>query len=243
MASLFRHCGKFSGENGQSLNRWLRKLEWELRFVKIDGKVPSDQLLAAIDVLLTGEAEEWLQANPNLCQLLERPTEEGEKIFLEALRDQFPEQPVKKVSCETELAKLVQEDKDLAEYYQAGVKTLRRLGIKDQAATSSVMSREPDILLLEMVVYRWIRGLTKTRTRTKLIEVSSDLPTLQAAYNKARNVEEAERELKKDKESREREKEIAWLRKCMRKSLDPSKYTEFRAAATKQVQGVEEEEE
>ncbi|KAL2360960.1 hypothetical protein RJZ56_006183 [Blastomyces dermatitidis] len=158
---------------------------------------PSDQLLPVINVLLTGEAEEWPQATLDLCRLLERPTEEGNETFLGALRDQFPEQTVtEKVSCEAELAKLVQEDKDLAEY-----------------------CRKPETLLLETVVNKWIRGLKKTRTRIKLMKVSSDLPTLQAAYNRARNVEKAEQ-----------------------KYLDPSKYAEFQAAYAKQVCGVEEEE-
>ncbi|KAL2377736.1 hypothetical protein RJZ90_006519 [Blastomyces dermatitidis] len=136
---------------------------------------PSDQLLPVINVLLTGEAEEWPQATLDLCRLLERPTEEGNETFLGALRDQFPEQTVtEKVSC-----------------------------------------RKPETLLLETVVNKWIRGLKKTRTRIKLMKVSSDLPTLQAAYNRARNVEKAEH---------------------------PSKYAEFQAAYAKQVCGVEEEE-
>ncbi|EEQ92517.2 uncharacterized protein BDCG_07637 [Blastomyces dermatitidis ER-3] len=182
---------------------------------------PSDQLLPVINVLLTGEAEEWPQATLDLCRLLERPTEEGNETFLGALRDQFPEQTVtEKVSCEAELAKLVQEDKDLAEYCQAGVETLRHQGIKDQVASSSMIGRKPETLLLETVVNKWIRGLKKTRTRIKLMKVSSDLPTLQAAYNRARNVEKAEQ-----------------------KYLDPSKYAEFQAAYAKQVCGVEEEEE
>ncbi|OAT07235.1 hypothetical protein BDBG_03322 [Blastomyces gilchristii SLH14081] len=177
---------------------------------------PADQLLPVINVLLTGEAEEWPQATLDLCRLLERPTEEGNETFLGALRDQFPEQTVtEKVSCEAELAKLVQEDKDLAEYCQAGVETLRHQGIKDQVASSSMIGRKLETLLLETVVNKWIRGLKKTRTRIKLMKVSSDLPTLQAAYNRARNVEKAEH---------------------------PSKYAEFQAAYAKQVCGVEEEE-
>ncbi|OJD12868.1 hypothetical protein AJ78_06604 [Emergomyces pasteurianus Ep9510] len=38
---------------------------------------------------------------------------------------------------------------------------------------------------------------------------------------------------------REREKEIAWLRKCCEQPLNPNRVNEFRAAFAKQVQGVE----
>ncbi|EGE83540.2 hypothetical protein BDDG_06484 [Blastomyces dermatitidis ATCC 18188] len=193
-------------------------------------------LLPVINVLLTGEAEEWPQATLDLCRLLERPTEEGNETFLGALRDQFPEQTVtEKVSCEAELAKLVQEDKDLAEYCQAGVETLRHQGIKDQVASSSMIGRKPETLLLETVVNKWIRGLKKTRTRIKLMKVSSDLPTLQAAYNRARNVEKAERELREGRG-------IPGERRGVSK-VEEIKYAEFQAAYAKQVCGVEEEEE
>ncbi|OJD22056.1 hypothetical protein ACJ73_06603 [Blastomyces percursus] len=198
----FAICGKFSGVKGQSLNRWLVKLEWELRSSKVGGKVPAEELLPAINLLLTGEAEEWIQANPSLMRLLDNPAEDN--------RGSIPGKSTEeKVSCEAEMAKLVQGTMDLTEYYQLGVRILRRLGIKDQAASTPAKGRKPEILLLEALIGKWIRGLTKSRTRTRLIEVSDELTTLAAAYYKALNIEKAELELKKDKQSREREKEIS----------------------------------
>ncbi|OJD22230.1 hypothetical protein ACJ73_06429, partial [Blastomyces percursus] len=175
-------------------------------------------------------------------RLLDNPTEDNQDTFLEAFRDQFPEKSTEeKVSCEAEMAKLVQGTRDLTEYYQLGVKILRRLGIKDQTATTPAMGRKPEILLLEAFIGKWIRGLTKSRTRTKLIEVSDELSTLASAYHKALNIEKAELELKKDKQAREKEKEIVWLRKCFEQTLDASRFSEFKAAYAKQVQCVEEE--
>ncbi|EGC42061.1 predicted protein [Histoplasma capsulatum var. duboisii H88] len=137
-------------------------------------------------------------------RLLENPTEDNCITFLEVFRDQFPEKSTEdKVSCEAEMAKLLQGENDLTEYYQLGVKILRWLSIKDQVATTPTMEK-------------WIRGLGRARTRTKLIEVSDELPTLTSAYHKALNIEKAELELKKDKQVREKEKEIVWLRKCAR---------------------------
>ncbi|OJD24486.1 hypothetical protein ACJ73_04154 [Blastomyces percursus] len=228
----------------QSLSRWLVKLEWELRASKVGRVVPAEELLPAINLLLTGEAEEWIQANPSLMRLLESPTEDNRVTFMEAFKDQFPEETLEeKVSCEAEMDKLVQGEAGLTEYYQLGVKVLRRLGIKDQIAATPAMGRKAEILLLETFIRKWIRGLNKTRTRTKLIEVANELPTLSAAYHKALNIEKAEQELKKDKQAREREKEIVWLRKCFEQTLDPNRFSEFKAAYAKQVQGVEEEDE
>ncbi|OJD19814.1 hypothetical protein ACJ73_08615 [Blastomyces percursus] len=57
----------------------------------------------------------------------------------------------------------------------------------------------------------------------------------------ALDIEKAEQELKKDKQAREKEKEIVWLRKCFEQTLDPNRFSEFKAAYARQVQGVEEE--
>ncbi|OJD23606.1 hypothetical protein ACJ73_05042 [Blastomyces percursus] len=238
----FAICGKFSGEKGQSLDRWLVKLEWELRGFRVGGVIPADELLPAINLLLSGEAEEWIQNNPSLRRLLESPTEDNRIIFMEAFRDQFPEEIMEeKVSCEAEMDKLVQGNNNLTEYYHLGVKILRRLGIKDQIAVTPAMGRRAEILLLETFIRKWIRGLNKARTRTKLIEVANELPTLASAYHKALNIEKAESELKRDKQAREREKEVVWLRKCFEQTLDPNRFSEFKAAYAKQVQGAEEE--
>ncbi|OJD12867.1 hypothetical protein AJ78_06603 [Emergomyces pasteurianus Ep9510] len=170
MASVrptFSLCEKLSGEKGQSSSRWLLKLEWELRGSKVNGAIPAEEVLPAIIILLTGEAEKWIQEKPLLARLLDNPTEDNNTTFLEAFKNQFSEQSTKD-------------------------KTLRRFGIKDQIATSVAMRRKPEILLPEAVIDKWVRGLVKTRTRIKLIKVSDELSTLSSAYHKAMNFEKAE---------------------------------------------------
>ncbi|EGC43717.1 predicted protein [Histoplasma capsulatum var. duboisii H88] len=49
----FNICEKFSGERGQSLNRWLAKLEWELRNSRVGGVVSAEELLPASNLLST----------------------------------------------------------------------------------------------------------------------------------------------------------------------------------------------
>lgn len=150
-------------------------------------------------------------------RLLENPTEDNCITFLEVFRDEFPEKSTEdKVSYEAEMAKLLQGENDWTESYQPGVKILRWFGIKDQVATTPVIGKKPEIFLLEVFIGKWIRGLSRARTRTKLIEVSDELPTLTSTYRKVLNIEKAELELEKDKQARGKGKEIVWLRKCAR---------------------------
>ncbi|PGG95345.1 hypothetical protein GX51_08274 [Blastomyces parvus] len=238
----FSICGKFSGEKGQSVSRWLVKLEWELRASKVEGKVPAQELLPAINLLLTGEAEDWIQSNPSILRLLENPTEDNRTTFLEAFKDQFPEKSTEeKVSCEAEMAKLIQETMSLTEYYQLGVKVLRRLAIKDQAPLNAAAARKPEVYLLEAFISNWIRGLTKSKIRTKLIEVADELTTLSAAYRKALNVERAENELKKDRQAREISKELTFLRKVAESTLDSERRAQLNAVYARRVTAVEDE--
>ncbi|KKZ68378.1 hypothetical protein EMCG_00147, partial [[Emmonsia] crescens] len=85
--------------------------------------------------------------------LLTELTEENHILFLEALKDQFSEEELqKKVFCETEIVKLVQETKNFTEYYQIDVQVLRHLEIKNQSSTATTVERQSETLLLEAII-------------------------------------------------------------------------------------------
>ncbi|ODH30366.1 hypothetical protein ACO22_03577 [Paracoccidioides brasiliensis] len=166
----FSYCGKFSGENGQFVNHWLPMLEWALRRYKVDGEVSPEILLPAINILLIGQAEEWVQQNPAIAELLENPTVDSKKTFLEAFRKQFPQRFTGLYPGGLRLSQRKQET--LADYYQTGLK---------------------NSLVLDAFVDNWIHGIAKAGTRSRLTEVKSELTTLKKAYQMAVDIEKAEK--------------------------------------------------
>ncbi|EEH35844.2 hypothetical protein PAAG_00167 [Paracoccidioides lutzii Pb01] len=187
----FSCCGKFSGENGQFVNRWLPMLEWALRQYKVDGEVPPELLLPAINVLLTGQAEEWIKRNPAIAGLLENPTVDSKKTFLEAFRKQFPQRFTG--SCPGGLRLSQRKQETLADYYQTGLKVMGTMHVVDHVVKDGVLWWRQNSLVLDAFVNNWIHGIAKAGTRSRLIEVKSELTTLKKAYQRAVDIEEAEK--------------------------------------------------
>ncbi|ODH51787.1 hypothetical protein GX48_02029 [Paracoccidioides brasiliensis] len=187
----FSYCGKFSGENGQFVNHWLPMLEWALRRYKVDGEVSPEILLPAINILLIGQAEEWVQQNPAIAELLENPTVDSKKTFLEAFRKQFPQRFTGLYPGGLRLSQRKQET--LADYYQTGLKVMGTMHILDQVVKDGVLWWRQNSLVLDAFVDNWIHGIAKAGTRSRLTEVKSELTTLKKAYQMAVDIEKAEK--------------------------------------------------
>ncbi|PGH12239.1 hypothetical protein AJ79_04419 [Helicocarpus griseus UAMH5409] len=66
----------------------------------------------------------------------------------------------------------------------------------------------------------------------------SELKTLSAAFDKATNIEEAERELQKYRSLRGKDKELIMLRKLMGRTLDLERRLEWKALCAKHTSAI-----
>ena len=73
----FSFCSKFSGKDA-SATRWLKSFKHELEDFEEDGKVPPHIFIKYFDLLLSEDAADWAEANPEVSRLIEteNPTTE-----------------------------------------------------------------------------------------------------------------------------------------------------------------------
>lgn len=100
----FRLCGQFTGEEGQSGLRWLQRLEWDLHSCKVNGVIPPERYLEAVNLLLVGRAERWLRSDRTLRDLINNPS--FYKPPNEMLADTWPSGGVCGISVVESLARL-----------------------------------------------------------------------------------------------------------------------------------------
>lgn len=76
----FAFCGTFSGKEGSSASRWLKKFEYELSYYKDNtGTIPTHIYLDQLDMLLTDDAADWAESHPDAARLL------AERLLLKTL--------------------------------------------------------------------------------------------------------------------------------------------------------------
>ena len=73
---LLRMCGKFSGEQGSSAEKWLRKFEYDMHGLRDnEGNILPSDYLASIEILLADQAEIWAESTPRVAEILHKAPE------------------------------------------------------------------------------------------------------------------------------------------------------------------------
>ncbi len=103
--------------------QWLAKLDYELETYEVDGVVPPKKYLRFANLLLTDEAAEWAESNPDVISTVTNPTPDQAAVdrFKALLQDRFPAKSGELITStfESELEELRQrEDETLAAYYK-----------------------------------------------------------------------------------------------------------------------------
>lgn len=160
----FALCGHFSGKEGISAARWLKKVEWELEPCEINGQIPPKVLLRSVDLLLTEEAAAWAEAFDEISTILsmEDPSVQAVKRFKSLFQARFPAKSYDSTSAgfDVELRDLVQmKDESLHIYYQRVLAMMHRVGARDRFSGGPLLT-VLESTTLDMVIRAFVKGLS-----------------------------------------------------------------------------------
>ncbi len=163
----FALCGPFTGKNGQSATRWLKKLEWELRKHSSAGSIDPADFLQAVDLLLADDAAVWAETTPLITQLLETPAPTSDTVsqFKSLFSQRYPIKisETAPVHFDSEISDLRQQEEEaLIAYYQRTTGLLSRVGGRDRPReiTLSTPALSPlEAAMLDTVMRAFTRGI------------------------------------------------------------------------------------
>ena len=117
----FTFCGCFTGKGAMSGARWLKKLDHELNPFKEDGSIPPERFIDSVKLLLSDDAADWAETNPDAARLLgeEKPTPKSVLMFRTLFQERFPAKTVNSpaISFHAELADLRQNPNETINAY------------------------------------------------------------------------------------------------------------------------------
>lgn len=212
----FTFCGCFSGKGAMSAARWLRKLEHELNPYKIDGRIPPGRYMDSINLLLTDDAAEWAETNPDAARLLseDEPTTESVLSFRNLFLERFPAKSVEPAaaSFHTELGEFRQRpDETISTYYKRLLVLMTRGGARDRPAVGSLSVLESStlgIILKSFALGLYDEDVRREATRGLTVPDRS----LRELCALAENAFRSKRELQKLTEEENRSIELQFYR-------------------------------
>ena len=196
----FKFCGKFSGKT--SAARWLKSFNHELECCKDEttGRVPPGKYLSYLDLLMTEDAADWAEENPDAAKHLatDAPTQDTVDNFLALFKERFPSKAIETtpITFDSELADLKQkQDEALATYYTRTINLMQKYGAKDRPQLTSGSTAAPKTLslaeasLLDTFLRQWIKGLQDFTIKEKVAEgMGSNDRSLRKLYELADQV-------------------------------------------------------
>ncbi|MCJ1464755.1 hypothetical protein MMC07_003368 [Pseudocyphellaria aurata] len=205
---LFTFCGCFDGKGNISAARWLLKLEHELAQYQTNGIIPPDRFIDSINLLLTNDAAEWAETNPDAARLLgeEEPTTESVTTFRNLFQERFPAKTVESSSLDfyTELNELKQRhDESISSYHKRVSALMLRVGAKYRSTSGTLSLLES--ATLDVIMKSFVRGLYDNEVRKETIRgLIVTGRSLRGLVSLAEDADRSKRELKKllDEESK-----------------------------------------
>ena len=147
----FSFCGRYTSKE-VSASRWLKSFEHELsEFRNAEGLIPPSTYLHYLDLLLLGEAAEWIESNPEAVRLMAtpNPTQATVDQLTSLLRERFPAKTVEvtPMSFDIELSDLRQKpNESLTSYYTRTLNLMQKYGAKDRSPTVLLTLAESSLL-------------------------------------------------------------------------------------------------
>lgn len=120
----FELSGLFSGTEGVSASRWLKKLQYDLKpYYQLGSPTFASKYIEALDAFLIGEAAEWAKDNPLIQARIPKqsPTSDDVEIISQLMQSRFSQCPSKvhTFDINAKLENLHQQsDEALSEYYK-----------------------------------------------------------------------------------------------------------------------------
>ena len=159
----FSFCGTFSGKDGISAARWLKKVMWELEPYEVNGQIHPKALLRSVDLLLTGEAATWAETFEEVSSLLSMVDPHLETVtrFKNLFQARFPAKSYDSTptSFDDELHDLTQmKDESIGSYYQRVLAMMHKVGGRDRNSDGPLLTIL-ESTMLEMVIRAFVKGL------------------------------------------------------------------------------------
>ena len=212
----FNFCGRYTGKE-MSASRWLKLFDHELsEFRGEDGLVPPATYLRYLDLLLSGEAAEWVESNPEAVRLMatQSPTQATVSQFVSLLQERFPSKAVESspVSFDLEVSELRQkQDESLKSYYSRTLNLMQKYGAKDRSIAVVLSLAESS--LLDTFLRVWIKGLSDPSIKRKAAEGMGDPSrSMKAVYGLAEQARITDAEVRRLCEEESKEDELSFYK-------------------------------
>lgn len=169
----FAFCGTFSGKDNTSAAKWIKRLEFELTpYQDENGVIPARKFLSSIDLLLSDEAAEWAEIDPDAIKLLTNPDPTAQMVstFKDLFQQRFPSKfaalPTK--SLNQQLSELHQRaDETIDAYYKRTCALMLRVGARDRLGEEKLSLLE--VSTLDSILKAFIKGLADDNIRRDTI--------------------------------------------------------------------------
>ena len=197
------------------------------------GLIPPATYLRYIDLLLLGEAAEWVESNPEAVRLMATPdpTQATVSQFVSLLQERFPSKAVESspVSFDLEVSELRQkQDESLMAYYSRTLNLMQKYGAKDRSATVVLSLAESSLLHTFLRV--WIKGLSDPSIKRKAAEGMGDPSrSMRAVYGLAEQARITDAEVRRLCEEESKEDELSFYRGLAEKNMTSQQLSSMRA--------------
>ena len=230
----FNFCGKFTGKD-VSASRWLKSFNHELEDFKIDDTVPPKTFMRYFDLLMSDDAADWLETNPDASRLIEvdPPTSDTVDQIVSLIKERFPSKAVEEVpiSFDAELIKLRQKPEDtLNTYYSRALNLIQKYGARDRSATLKVLSLA-ESSLLDTVLRQWVKGLYDSKIKQKAAEgMAPSDRSLRKVYTMATKARRVNLKISKLMEDEAKENDLMFYKNVAERNLTPIQIKSMRAS-------------
>lgn len=226
----FTFCGTFSGKGTISASRWIEKLEFELTVYKINGVIPSVRFMTSIDLLLTDDAAQWAEINPDAARLLSlsKPTAKDVTTFKGLFQERFPAKSsieISTVSFDQELQGLQQNSQEsVAFYYRRATAMMARIGARDRAVDLTNTLSLLESAMLDIIIEAFIRGLDDPDIRRETIKGLGIVGrSLRGACTVAEEAVGFKEKLRKFLDEGSQSKELLFYKELVQRNMDPGR--------------------
>ena len=235
----FTLCGRYTGKE-MSAARWIKSFEHELSgFRRENGMIPPATYLRYLDLLLLGEAAEWVESNPEAVRLMATPdpTQATVSQFISLLQERFPSKAVESapVSFDLEASELRQkQDESVMSYYSRTLNLMQKYGAKDRSAT--VVLSLAESTLLDTFLRAWIKGLIDPSIKRKAAEGMGDPNrSLKAVYGLTEQARLINAEVQRLFKEESQEEELSFYKGLAEKNMSSQQLSSMLATHHRQT--------
>ena len=230
----FKMCGKFSGEQGSSAEKWLRKFEYDMHGLRdIEGNISPSDYLTSIEILLADQAEILAESTPQVPEILYKApdaTRDDVTTLQLLFRLQYPGRAPEStnLNVDAEISKLSQQaSENLGTYYKRASSLLIQAGSRDRETPLMIVRvalkgnftplSPSENTVLDSVIRAFIRGISDTTVRADTLRgLVMTQRSLRGAYTIAEESKKLKEELALMEKLEHEQDELEFLRRVVK---------------------------